>query len=273
MRLLVLLIAAGAIHAQSSPSARFSVASIRQCRADDPSAGRGSKGGNGGRSMSPVTFNLPCLPLRFYVNLAYVVSNAPAVSVNPNPVLEGGPDWIDSTQYQLSAKTEQATEKSVMNGPMLRALLEERFHLKLRRETREVPAYALTVAKSGLKLDRSDGSNCAPRPADLSVPPGAKPWCGLSRNSRDQGLIQHDLPGGTMSLFALALRLSGRLVIDRTGIVDTFDFHIQHASDDAPTSDAPSMEAALARLGLRLERITAPREFLIVDHVERPTGN
>jgi uncharacterized protein (TIGR03435 family) len=270
MRLLLLLIVAASMRAQTPPP-RFSVASVHPCQADSGS-GRGQKG-NGGRSMSPVTFNLPCLPLRFYINLAYVISNPPLVATNPNPVLEGGPDWIDSTQYRISAKTEQAVDTRVMNGPMLRALLEERFHLKLRRETRDVPVYALTVAKSGLKLRPSDGASCVPLPADPSLPMGAKPWCGLPRNSRDQGLIKHDLPGGTMSLFAQGLRLSGRLVIDRTGIADKFDFHLEYATDDAPPSDAPSMETALAKLGLRLERITAPREFVIVDHVERPSGN
>jgi len=166
-----------------------------------------------------------------------------------------------------------ATDKAVMDGPMLRYLLEERFHLKLRRETREVPAYALTVAKSGLKLRPSDGWSCAPRPADQSIAPGAKPWCGQARNSRDQGLIKTDLPSGTMSQLAPALRLSGRLVIDRTGSSDTFDFHLEYGTDEDPAPDAPSMEAALAKLGLRLERINAPREFVIVDHVERPSGN
>jgi uncharacterized protein (TIGR03435 family) len=273
MRGLVLLLAAGALHAQPQPAPRFSVASIRPCKADDPAAGRGSKGGNGRRSSSPVTFNLPCLPLRFYINLAYVISDAPPAAVNPAPVLEGGPDWIDSTQYQVSAKTEQPIDKSVMNGPMLRALLEERFHLKLRHETREVGAYALTVAKSGLELRPSDGASCLPRPDDLSISPGAKQWCGMARNSRQQGLITTTLAGGTMSQFAPALRLSGRLIIDRTGVSDTFDIHIEYAADDAAPSDAPSMETALAKLGLRLERITAPREYVIVDHVEPPSGN
>jgi uncharacterized protein (TIGR03435 family) len=186
MRLLLLSIAAASMRAQTPPP-RFSVASVHPCQADSGS-GRGQKG-NGGRSMSPVTFNLPCLPLRFYINLAYVISNPPLVATNPNPVLEGGPDWVDSTQYRISAKTEQAVDTRVMNGPMLRALLEERFHLKLRRETRDVPVYALTVAKSGLKLRPSDGASCVPLPADPSLPMGAKPWCGLPRNSRDQGLI------------------------------------------------------------------------------------
>jgi uncharacterized protein (TIGR03435 family) len=76
-----------------------------------------------------------------------------------------------------------------------------------------------------------------------------------------------------MSQFAPALRLSGRLIIDRTGVADTFDIHIEYAADDAAPSDVPSMETALAKLGLRLERITAPREYVIVDHVERPSGN
>jgi hypothetical protein len=70
-----------AVRAQSSPPApsavtpRFEVASIKACKGEPAAAGRGQKGGNGGASSSPVTFNLPCMPVRFLINLAYVISN------------------------------------------------------------------------------------------------------------------------------------------------------------------------------------------------------
>jgi len=61
--------------------------------------------------------------------------------VGPTAVLEGGPARIDSGRYQIGAKAGDAVGKETMNGPMLRALLEERFRLKFHRETREVPIY------------------------------------------------------------------------------------------------------------------------------------
>ena len=70
-----------AVRTQSSPPApsavtlRFEVASIKACKGEAAAAGQGQKGGNGGASSSPVTFNLPCMPVRFFINLAYVISN------------------------------------------------------------------------------------------------------------------------------------------------------------------------------------------------------
>jgi uncharacterized protein (TIGR03435 family) len=55
--------------------------------------------------------------------------------VGPTAALEGGPARIVSDRYQISAKAGDAVSKEMMNGPMLRALLEERFRLKFHRET------------------------------------------------------------------------------------------------------------------------------------------
>ena len=88
--------------------------------------------------------------------------------MGPTAVLEGDKARIDSDRYQISAKAGDAVSKETMNGPMQRAPLEERFRLKFHRETREVPMYRLTVAKSGLKLQPSSGGSCTLR--DLSQP-------------------------------------------------------------------------------------------------------
>jgi uncharacterized protein (TIGR03435 family) len=205
------------------------VASVKACKGESAADGRGQKGGGGGggASSSPVTFNLPCMPVKFFINLAYVISIPRLDGGNYKPVLEGGPTWIDSDCYQISAKAGDAVSKDMMNGAMLQALLEERFRLKLHRETREVPIYALTVAKSGLKLRPSDGGSCTPRDlSQPSLPPGEKPWCGQLRGSKTSRLIKTDLPGGTMAQFAQALGLSGRTVIDNTGITEKFDFQV-----------------------------------------------
>jgi len=259
-------------------SPRFEAASVKSCKSGLAPTVGGPKGGGGrGPVSSPVTLNLPCQPLRFLINLAYVISNARPADGGPEPLLEGGPGWIDSDRYQIVAKTADAVPRDVMNGPMLRALLEERFHLKLRRESRDVPAYVLTVAKGGLKLRPSDGTSCAVRdPSQPSLPPGDKPWCGLARGSKNARTIQTELPGGSMAQFAKALGLSGRIVRDKTGVTETFDFHFEYAADGADVSDvdsAPSLDAALAKLGLRLEPTKVRREFLIIDHIEKPSEN
>jgi uncharacterized protein (TIGR03435 family) len=92
--------------------------------------------------------------------------------------ISGGPGWIKSERYQITAKAEGNASSATIRGPMLRRLLEERYRLKIRSEIKEVPVYALTVAKGGFKLQPLKEGSCAPigDPADLE--PGQKP-CGM----------------------------------------------------------------------------------------------
>lgn len=64
------------------------------------------------------------------------------------------------------------------------------------------------------------------------------------------------------------------MVIDQTGITEKFDFQVEYPPDGADLSDeltAPSIDSVLGKLGLRLERAKDPREFLVIDHVEKPS--
>jgi uncharacterized protein (TIGR03435 family) len=201
----VSLMHAPAICAQSSyanPSTakaapKFEVASIKVCKDKPVAGGTGLKGGSrGSGSSSPDRLSLPCSPVRFLIQLAYIITPARLNPTQANLQLEGGPAWIDSDRYQINAKAERPAGKDIMNGPMLQALLEDRFQLKIHREAREVPIYALTVAKGGLKLQPTDGGSCTP--VDLtqwSVPlaPGQKPWCGLRRGVMNARQITIDL--------------------------------------------------------------------------------
>lgn len=276
-----------AIQAQTSSATasvkpRFEVASIKACRDEGGPGGGGRKGaGSDRQSSSPGRLQLPCFPVRFFVQLAYIFSDPTPHGEASNLRLEGGPGWIDSERYQIDAKPEGLVSKEIMNGPMLQSLLEERFHLKVHRETREVPLYALSVAKGGLKLAPSDPGSCTPRdPGQASLPPpapGQKPWCGQVRSRRNPHQITIDLPSGTLAQLSQSL-LGGldRPVIDRTGVSRTFDFHLEFAPEGTDVADdtgPPSIFAALGKLGLRLESVKGPREFLVIDHVERPTEN
>jgi uncharacterized protein (TIGR03435 family) len=172
---------------------------------------------------------------------------------------------------------------------MLQALLEDRFGLKIHRETREVPVYALTVAKGGPKLRPFQEGSCTPFDLTKSFPaPGDKPLCklmmgsGTPQNRKDEG---HGL---SLDEFAKALIMSNSLdrpVINKTGIAGTFDFHLEYALDDTSPlfrrdpgdpSDpgGPSIFTALQQqLGLKLEPAKGPGEFLVIDRVETPSAN
>lgn len=210
--------------------------------------------------------------------------------------LAGGPGWMDSDRYDIQAKAGSDASVQQMEGPMLQALLEERFGLMLHRETRELPVYKLTIGKSAPKLRASTAHSCAPW--DTSAPPpattaGQAPpnFCGF-RNPAADGL-NRALDGRAVTMAALATTLSrsytaalGRNVIDGTGITGTFDISLEWAMD-APAgargeagsatpqdSAGPSIFTALQeQLGLRLEPTRGPVEVLVIDHIEKPSGN
>lgn len=274
-----------AVRAQSShpaPSAatpRFEVASIKRCNEIVAEGGRGGGGSGTGRS-SPGRLDLPCQPVRSFIRVAYIRANFRATG-GDNLRLEGGPAWIDSERYQISAKADGPASLEVMEGPMLQQLLQDRFQLKVHRETRESQIYALTLAKSGLKMKPSTAGGCIPRdPSDtsfLAPAPGEKPYCGEAAFATAADRITFTLAAGTIK--DLALNIGGRLngpVVDQTAIAEKFDFHLEFAREESNPSDAlgaPSLLTALGQLGLRLERAKGPREFLVIDHVEKSSEN
>src|SRR5215469_2054977 len=88
-----------------------------------------------------------------------------------NPVasvlISGGPKWINTERFQIDAKSERAQKSGTMNGPMLRELLEERFHLVIRREVKEVSVYSLTISKGSVpKMTQSNGKCITIDPED-----------------------------------------------------------------------------------------------------------
>jgi len=90
--------------------------------------------------------------------------------------IDGGTAWIHSERHSINAKAESKATPEMMQGPMLQALLEDRLKLKIHRETREIPVYALAVAKGGLKLEQFKEGSCTPRPPiDLTKPPAPPP--------------------------------------------------------------------------------------------------
>jgi uncharacterized protein (TIGR03435 family) len=106
----------------------------------------------------------------------------------PPPVL-GGPSWINSERYTIKAEAAGRENRAMMNGPMLQALLEDRLKLKLHRQTRQVPVFALTVTKSGARLKPFQEGTCAPVDYGQDPPPpapGQPPLCQNGSEARAQ---------------------------------------------------------------------------------------
>jgi bla regulator protein blaR1 len=201
--------------------------------------------------------------------------------------LIGGPSWVSNDRYDLTAKADAETvqvwgklpkeqQKEELRS-MMRALLEDRFHLTMRHETRNMPVWALVVAKGGPKFaeavappaDLNDGSDPA-KPYDKS-----KPY--QTRWKQDRGLIQ----GRDVSIDDLGWVLWGqrelesRKILDQTGLKGKYDLTLKWASTDDPREpDGPSLFTAIQeQLGLKLEATKRPMDVLVIDHVERPSEN
>lgn len=273
----------------SASTPRFEVTSVKPCEGALPPGGR-----SGGGNISPGRLTVDCQTVKGLITTAYVLfangQHQPSSYLKLLPV-EGGPGWINSERYSINAKAEDAASPETMQGPMMQALLEDRFKLKIHRETKEVPIYAMTMAKGGLKLKQAEDGSCTPR--DLTkgpaprLQPGQKPYCGSARLiSRKGSDFRWEMHGMSLDEFSKWLNLGlDRLVFDKTGVTGKFDFQLEFASDDstpgmpvagadAGDAAAPSIFSALQQqLGLKLEPAKGPGEFFIIDHVERPAGN
>jgi uncharacterized protein (TIGR03435 family) len=285
---LIVFVVAGI--AGMAATSEFEVAAIKPCSQSggNDSGGRGG-GGSRGLSTSPGRLAITCMTVADLINVAYVQygNDSPLANDGGGPFdarrLKGGPAWAYSSRYSIEAKADGIPGPQTMQGPMLRAMLEERFRLKTHREVEEVPMYALTVAKGGLKLKPLQ-EGCTQYVigmayADPSLAPDGKPWCvNRSRSSGLDWMIESagQDTGGIAKMLSQAL---DRHVIDKTGITGLFSFHLEFAKDEnAPgrggAPSAPSVFTAVEQqLGLKLVPDKGPHGVIVIDSVDRPSDN
>ncbi len=291
-----------------SSTPKFDAASIRpgclggEAVAMKTGGGRQTKSGRGNAEISSAGRLAVCRSLADLIHMAYVMyagghfHGVWGPQFESGPPLEGGPAWVRSDHYQVIARAEGAPGREVVSGPMLQSLLEDRFQLKLHRDTREVPVYALTAASGVVKL-KPPAANCVSvqpqQPGDPVVPlqPGQKYCMALIgfRKGPNTGL---NAEATTLDHFVeLLSHLVDRPVVNKTGIPGKFDIYLEFAVDEAtprflPGGDMAQTQAmssndpagasvftAIQQLGLKLEPAKGPGEFLVIDHVERPSGN
>jgi len=192
-------------------------------------------------------------------------------------LLAGGPDWIYSDRYDIEARAEgNPTAEQMMI--MLQSLLEDRLKLKVHSETREVPAYVMTVAKGGPKLTAHTEGSCVD--SDSNTPPaqpapGEKPRDRCGNNLLRGGMwtaAKIDMDGVTRAIS----RIVRRKVIDKTGLRGLFNIRVELPPDPLNAVDptAPSIFTVLEeQLGLKLESSKGYDDVLVIDHIERPSEN
>ncbi|HWF08163.1 MAG TPA: M56 family metallopeptidase [Bryobacteraceae bacterium] len=284
-------IVVGGLHAQPAASS-FDVASIRPCEIQGPIQDR-----NG--HSSPGRLDLGCdvldddnaflgLIRRAYVEFADGRSHdAPDLIA-----ITGGPKWIHTQGYKIEATADGHPSEAIMAGPMLQRLLEDRFRLKIHRETREAPVYALALARDASKLKPFQEGSCVV-PPDTPYPwtalPAGKRYC-MENISLLKPSVEAD--GASMEEFVRLLdHIVDRPVLDETGVSGRFDIHLTFARDQdtpkisgflpmppargaAPDPVDPTIFTAVQeQLGLKLVPTRRPVEILVIDSVERPSGN
>jgi uncharacterized protein (TIGR03435 family) len=170
-----------------------------------------------------------------------------------------GPNWLDSERYDIVAKIPKGATKEQFQV-MLQNLLAERFKLKIHRETKELPIYALVVAKGGLKMKETPKDETVqdlaggPPPAGAGPGPNAgEPQIKMGKDGMPQmpkggfgggrGGMMMMVNNGRMRLQAskqpvtqIAEMLGnqlGRPVVDQTGLTANYDFTLDFAPDES----------------------------------------
>jgi uncharacterized protein (TIGR03435 family) len=275
------------IAAQVLSSESFEVASVRTNRSSDAAIRIDMPGGD--------RFTATNVPLRQLILFAYGVQDTRLI---------GGPDWIRSERFDVDARAGRILPPWTPAGPprevlqMLKALLAARFGLVVHQETRDLPVYALVVARNGElgPAIRPSTLGCGnpSKPAGPVAPAGpSEITCGM-RIGPGQMVI-----GGTpMSQVATILpSFVQRVVIDRTGLEGGYDFRLSWTPEGlrrgAPPPGPPSPEgfggtsapllppadpdgatiftALQEQLGLRLDPQQAPLDVFVIDRIDRPT--
>jgi uncharacterized protein (TIGR03435 family) len=233
-----------------SQQPEFEVASIKPNNSGSPNSGFNRMAG-GGLNATNVT-------LREMILFAYEFRDQQLI---------GASGWMDSDRYDVMAKPTQNDNPTEakrsfdedFRGLRLkaRALLADRFKLAVHTETRDLPIYALVIAKNGHHLQPSRSEN-------------------LRINNRKGLIICNKV---TLKQFAentLTYKM-GRTVVDKTGLTGEFDFELKYVEDQAAAAgdnSAPDFLTVLRQqLGLVLESQKGPVEVLVIDHAEKASVN
>jgi uncharacterized protein (TIGR03435 family) len=268
MRTILAVVMCGAVAgvtAQETPG--LEVVSIKPTPAETRGGSFGTRPGGG-----VVATNMPMASL---ISLAY--------SLQDSNRIEGAPDWFFREGFDVNATyAGQPTPGQLQD--IWREVFADRFKLKARLESREVPAYELVLARPdrgvppGLKRIAAD---CAAlraarqrgeTPPTPPLTPGGAVPCGA--NYSGGSVVSSGMP---LSQFARSIQGgTGRILIDKTGLQGDYEFTLKYSSPRpgavADPDGGPDLFTALQeQLGLKVEPSRTTIEVLIIEHIERPT--
>jgi uncharacterized protein (TIGR03435 family) len=216
-------------------------------------------------------------PLRTIIQMAYGVNL---------PQIIGAPSWIANEHFDITAKAETLSSANQLRA-MLQTLLADRFKLRTHVEMRDTPVYALVIARSDGRLGpqlHPEAEDCEPLRVIARSDGSGDPCPSTPSGSGVGRLSARSRP---IDLLATLLAVDvDRPVVNRTGLIGSYDWDLTATPrrflerpfdhDQFPTvdPDGPTIFTAVQeQLGLKLEPSTGPETFLVIDHVERPTGD
>jgi uncharacterized protein (TIGR03435 family) len=188
-----------------------------------------------------------------------------------------GPDWLDTLRFDITAKVPDGASKEDAKA-MFRDLLTARFRMTVHRELKELPIYALLVAKNGPKIKEVKAKSAeSPSKEQLATMMRDEGKDGFPVLSLQPGGLVIETRGGRgritakeVPLAKLADLLSGELgrpVIDSTALLGNYSFVAYFTPERSETGSNSFIFAALQeQLGLRLEARKGPVELLVIDH-------
>jgi uncharacterized protein (TIGR03435 family) len=287
----------------------FEVASIRPSNAIP--TGGGARGNNttlsgcsfGEIQIDPRRFLVTNLNAYTLITMAYATPGRDCQFFSLTDLLTGGPGWAKSDQFNVQATipegTPSYTESQFGRGEspeiqkMLQTLLADRFKLVLGRQIREMQAHALVLGKTKDATQLAElAAETIRRSPDILMSPTdgtAQVPRSTGQRSTGGGAATDLLPGRNASMGELAARLAaltGRPVVDQTGLTGRFTFDIQYEQvrDTIPgrqgfgrplnsDSSASLYKALEEQLGLKLEATKTPTEVLVIERLEKPSEN
>jgi uncharacterized protein (TIGR03435 family) len=270
----------------AGPELRFEVASVKpNPKTFNEQFQGGGQAFSGVRILPGGTLQASWVNLRSLIRRAY--------DLKPYQ-LEGGPAWLDMDKFDIIAKAAREATAAELNA-MLRALLAERFALRVRVEDRPGDVYALTKARDDGRLGPGitpTSAECAGRldrgeataiPPPRPPQPNPAPLCGQNWRGGSGTSTRWELGGAKMDFLIVLLgaEFDGPLV-DRTELTGRYDivleYHstlterLQGVSTDTTAPTAPALnDAVRGQLGLRIEKTRGTIPVTIIEAVERPS--
>jgi uncharacterized protein (TIGR03435 family) len=278
--------------AGSAAGQTFDVASVKVNKSNDPPYFNFPLGPGDVYVQNGGLFSATGVPFVTYLFFAYKLIGNQAQYMLPQL-----PDWAKTEHFDIQARAEGNPGKDQMRI-LMRALLAERFKLKMHTESREVPMLAFVLVKAGKTgpqiQSHADDAECetnapANGPGLQTVPGGFPALCNgiFAMTPGAQGRTRIGARNITLKFLADSLSgwsNQGRPMIDQTGLSGTFDFVMEFTPDlpgpqppgtnSQPDTSGPTLEQALRdQLGIKLESVKGTMDVLVLDHVERPSEN